>query len=266
MAGRSTSDMRCTPRSASSKSSRVARSERALGQDELQHRVGRVEPGQVAGLRELAQEVGHLDRGHGRLEALVAGLGAGPLDRLLDGVGGEHAEHDGHAGVELHPLDAGRALAGHVLVVARRAADHRAQADHRVEVARGGEALGHERQLERARRPRDGDRCLVDAVAQQAVAATGQQPLGDEVVEAAAGDGDAQAVAAELAAHIGGSAAIGRHRGPPAGGPSAPSWCGGSGCCGDWARPRAAPARRSRGRIPRDHRTWPGCWSVTALS
>src|SRR5690606_28551958 len=44
------------------------------------------------GLTELFEEVRHLDGGHGRVEAFVAGLGARALDRLIDGVGGEDAE------------------------------------------------------------------------------------------------------------------------------------------------------------------------------
>ena len=45
--------------------------ERALGEDEAQHAGS-------AALGQLAQEVGHLDGGLGRLVALVARLGAGP--------------------------------------------------------------------------------------------------------------------------------------------------------------------------------------------
>src|SRR4051794_1116619 len=39
-------------------------------------------------LRQLAQEVDHLDGGEGGLGALVAGLGPGPVDRLLQRVAG----------------------------------------------------------------------------------------------------------------------------------------------------------------------------------
>ena len=64
--------------------------------------------------------------------------------------------------------------------------------------------------------------------------APGQQPLGDEVVEPAADDGDPHARSARHSA-----AFIGRHRGPPAGGPSAPAWCAGSGCSRGWAPTRS---------------------------
>src|SRR5690606_17017894 len=47
---------------------------------------------------QLPKSVGHLDRGDGGVEALVACFGAGALDRLLDGVGGEHPEDDRDAG------------------------------------------------------------------------------------------------------------------------------------------------------------------------
>src|ERR1019366_3729968 len=47
------------------------------------------------GIRQSAegsQQVGHFDGGHGGIETLVTALGAGPVDGLLQGVRGEHAE------------------------------------------------------------------------------------------------------------------------------------------------------------------------------
>ena len=46
-------------------------------------------------------------------------------------------------------------------------------------IRRGRQAGGHQRQLERARHPCDGQRALVDTVADEGVGGTGQQPLGD---------------------------------------------------------------------------------------
>ncbi len=45
------------------------------------------------------QQVGHLDRCQHRLGALVAGLAAGSLQRLLQGVGGEDPQRDGNTGL-----------------------------------------------------------------------------------------------------------------------------------------------------------------------
>ncbi len=59
----------------------------------------------------------HLDGGHRGVLALVAGLRAGALDGLLDGVGGEHAERDRDARRERYVSDALRDLAGDVVEV-----------------------------------------------------------------------------------------------------------------------------------------------------
>jgi hypothetical protein len=45
---------------------------------------------------QLAEQADHLQRRQRGLRALVAGLGAGALDGLLDAVHGEHAEGDGN--------------------------------------------------------------------------------------------------------------------------------------------------------------------------
>src|SRR6478609_2991451 len=50
-------------------------------------------------LAELLAQSDHFDGRDGSVEALVAGFGAGALHRLLDAVGGEHAERDRHAAV-----------------------------------------------------------------------------------------------------------------------------------------------------------------------
>src|SRR5207247_813668 len=74
-----------------------------------------------------------------------------------------------------------------------------------------------------------------------------QQSLGDDIVEAAARDGDSQTFAVELRATAsGGELPLilrGHRRGRRAGGPCAPAWCGGSGCSRGWASTRAARDR-----------------------
>ena len=47
---------------------------------------------------ERARERDHLDGRDGGVPALVALLGAGTLDRLLDRLGGQHAKNDRHSG------------------------------------------------------------------------------------------------------------------------------------------------------------------------
>ena len=56
---------------------------------------------------DLADQVDHLHGAQGTVIALVAGLGAGTLDGLLDGVGGQDAEENGDLSLE---GDGGNAL------------------------------------------------------------------------------------------------------------------------------------------------------------
>src|SRR5512147_3023917 len=45
-------------------------------------------------------QIGKLDCRHGGIPSFVAPLGPGPLDRLLERIGCQHAEDDRHAGLE----------------------------------------------------------------------------------------------------------------------------------------------------------------------
>ena len=58
------------------------------------------------------------------LRALVALAAAGPGERLLHRVAGDHAEGAGHAGLQLHVLDPARGLGADEVVVVGLAADH----------------------------------------------------------------------------------------------------------------------------------------------
>ena len=62
-------------------------------------------------------------------EALVAALGAGAVDGLLQGIGGQDAERDGDAGFAGRLGQALGGFAGDVVEVRRFAADDGAQAD-----------------------------------------------------------------------------------------------------------------------------------------
>src|SRR4051812_35299348 len=77
----------------------------------------------------------HLDGAQGGIPALVARLRAGALDGLLDAVGGEHAERDGDARRERDMRDALRDLAGDVVEVGCRPADHSGERDDAVDPA-----------------------------------------------------------------------------------------------------------------------------------
>jgi len=63
---------------------------------------------------------------------LLPALTAGPIHRLLHGIGGQHAEGDGNAGFERDARKSRGALAGHVVEMRRLTADHGAERDQRV--------------------------------------------------------------------------------------------------------------------------------------
>ena len=99
-------------------------------------------------------QCGHLDGdGRGVLADVVAAGRLAAGECLVEVLGGEHAEHHRHARVEPDPHDPGGGLPGDVLEVGGLAADHAAEADDGVVVARLGQPLGGERDLERARPP-----------------------------------------------------------------------------------------------------------------
>ena len=75
------------------------------------------------------EEVDHLNGALGAVRPLVARLGAGALNGLFDGVGGEDAEEHRYAGLQRRLGDALGHLRAHIVVVAGGAPDHRPQGD-----------------------------------------------------------------------------------------------------------------------------------------
>ena len=151
------------------------------------------------GLLNLPDEVGHLDGGHGGLEAFVAGLQPGAVDGLFQVLDGQDAEGNRDAGFERGGGDALGGLGGNVFEVRRLAANDRAEAQHRVILSRLGEMLRGDRDLKRAGNPGDGDRLRTGAGAVQAVERPLQQPFRDEGVEPAHHNGKTQARRGQLA-------------------------------------------------------------------
>src|SRR5258706_15593860 len=92
----------------------------------------------------------HLDRRDRGVETLVAGLGARALHGLLDAVRRQDTKRYGHAASERRLRDALGDLAGDVIEVRSRSADHGADSHDGVELAGFGEALTNERNLPRA--------------------------------------------------------------------------------------------------------------------
>ena len=114
----------------------------------------------VAGQRrapgDLAAQQGHpRDRERG-VAALVALVAAGPRQRLLHRVAGDHAEGAGHAGLELHVLDPARRLGADEVVVVGLAADHDAEAGDAGEARRSPISASPPTAARRRRGPRRG--------------------------------------------------------------------------------------------------------------
>src|SRR4051794_4661680 len=128
--------------------------------------------------------------GLGRVGARIAlaALAAGPGQRLLVGVAGQHAEPAGDARAQLHVLDAASRLRAHPVVVVGPPPDDRPEADDPV-VAPGGRALlGGQRQLEGPGHVED-----VDLGIPHRAPGPGLQAPGQLVVEAADAERDPHA-------------------------------------------------------------------------
>ena len=134
-------------------------------------------------LLDLAQQIGKFDRGHRGIRALVAGLGAGALDRLLDGIGGQHAERHRNAGVVRDPRQAAGAFACDVIEMRGRALDDGTERDDGVVAPAQRQLARHDRQVERARRAHDFDLLVAGAMAPEHVDGAAHQLVDDEVVE-----------------------------------------------------------------------------------
>ena len=116
--------------------------------------------------------------------------------RLVEVLGGEHAERDRHPRVELRLLDARRALARDLFVVRGLAADDASDADDPVDPPGPGDRLGGEGQLERPGHPVLAH--LGHPQVGQATPRPVEQAQRDVVVEPARHHGDAQARAAQV--------------------------------------------------------------------
>jgi hypothetical protein len=120
--------------------------------------------------------------------------------------------NDRQPGLERRLRDALGARSGHVLEVRGVAPDHRTERDDGVVATRLGEGLGRDRDLERARHPRDGHVTLGHPVRREPAEGAVEQPVGDEVVEAAAHERDPHALSVDAPGEGVGRFEVGRHR------------------------------------------------------
>src|SRR5690606_30494553 len=151
---------------------------------------------------QLGHEVGHLQGGNGGLGALVAGLAAGPVERLLEGVGRQHAEDHRHSGGRGCLRQPARYHRGHVIVMTGVATDHGAEGHDRAVLPARRQPGGDDRDLDSP-----GHRGHVESIERHAVPYEGRdrallKPLSDEFVEAAHDEGEAVIAGLQLAAQV----------------------------------------------------------------
>jgi len=100
----------------------------------------------------LAHQSSHLQGTHGVFPTFVA-LDPGPLQSLLQGIGGDDPENDRHAGTKSCRRNALGDLRCHIVEVGSLPANHCPQADDGVITARLGQLVGQQRHLKTARHP-----------------------------------------------------------------------------------------------------------------
>jgi hypothetical protein len=148
---------------------------------------------------QFAAQADHLDGRHGGLEALVAGLDAGAVERLLQGFAGEHAKAVGNAGLLLRLADAARHFVVDGLVVGGFAAQQAAQRHNGVHLAQVGQGARRRGNLPCAGNANHFNVGPLCAAAQQRVERAFQQPLGDHRIPAGDDDGKLHARGGEIA-------------------------------------------------------------------
>ena len=132
---------------------------------------------------QFVEQVDHLDSADCTIVALVACLGAGPFDGLLDILRGQYSKENGYAAFQRHGGDPLGDLVADVVIMAGGTADHRAEADDGVIPAALCHLGRHQRDLKGSGNPRHMNVILPNLVAQQAVQRTAEELGGNEFVE-----------------------------------------------------------------------------------
>ena len=148
---------------------------------------------------QLAAQADHLDGRDGGFKALVSGLDAGAVERLLQRLAGEHAKAVGNAGLLLRLADAARHFVVDGFVMSSLAAQQAAERDDGVHLAEVGHGARGRRNLPRAG---NADHLNVGprrAAAQQRIERALKQPLGDHRIPAGDDDGKLHAGGGEIA-------------------------------------------------------------------
>ena len=156
--------------------------------------------------------MGHLNRGKPGVEAFVATFQAGTIDGLLERVAGEHTKNHWHAGIKLRELDAAGGFRANVIVMRSLAAQNAADADDGLAAAGFGKFFGGDGNFERAGDPDEFDLAFRSARSFERVESRIEQPVSDELIEAAHYNSETQARGGKLSARRTGSALLRRFR------------------------------------------------------
>ena len=140
------------------------------------------------------QEVDGFYGGHSSIKSFVAGFGSGPFNGLFNGIGCENAENHREVGREAHSGDAFADFVADIIEVRCGTADDGAQTDDGVIPFAGGCGLGNEWDLKGAGGPDQVDIVIADAMALQGVNGSADELVGNEFIEAAGNNCEAQGV------------------------------------------------------------------------
>src|SRR5271154_5035284 len=141
----------------------------------------------------------HLNRGDSRFEPLVAGLDAGAVERLLQGLAGQYPERVRHSGLLLRLSDPAGDFVVNGLIVRGLAANQAAEGDDGVVLFRLGENSGGGRHLPSSGNANNLNIRLSRAAAVEAVEGAFEQPVGDDRVPAGDHDGETHSRRREIA-------------------------------------------------------------------
>src|SRR5208337_4060119 len=148
----------------------------------------------LRGATELPRKLRHLNGPEPRLKAFVAAFQARAIDGLLERFASQHAKHDGNPGVHLRELQTPRRFGADIIVMRGFAADNAPDGNQRIVFSGRREFFGRQWQFKRTRHMRHINVLAARARALQGIYRALQQPLGNEAVEPADNDPEAQTV------------------------------------------------------------------------
>src|SRR5579871_6862393 len=148
---------------------------------------------------ERTQQIGHFDGGDSGIEAFVAALGSGPVNCLLQGIGGQHAEGHWHTRFRSRMGNSFGCFGGHIIEMRRFPANHGAKTNDSVMAVLLGQFACHQRHFPGTRDLDDIDRLRIAPGTCQCIQRAGEQAFRNKAVEAADDNGKSQASGSKLA-------------------------------------------------------------------